>query len=59
MNKYYYRFDEEGKLGNAMRKFWHDCIKADEAAERWAMKFGARVLPIIRILTFLPAVWPT
>lgn len=40
MNKYYYRFDEEGKLGNAMRKFWHDCIKADEAAERWAMKFG-------------------
>ena len=42
MKKYYYRFDEEGALGKEMRKFWHDCTKADEAAERWAQKFGGQ-----------------
>ena len=40
MSKYYYRFDDEGALGREMRKFWHDCRKADDAAELWAKKFG-------------------
>ena len=40
MSKNFYRFDVESELGKQMTKFWHQCIKADKAADNFARKFG-------------------
>ena len=41
MAKYYYRFKAYTKVGKKFRQFWNECIKADEAAEKYAAKVGA------------------
>ncbi len=41
MAKYYYRFKAYTKVGKKFRAFWNECIKADEAAEKYAAKVGA------------------
>lgn len=39
--KHYYRIQCPTELGKQFRKFWHDCNKAEKAAEIFAKKVGA------------------
>ena len=40
--KYYYEFPQECEIGKKMTDFHKACIEAEEKAEQWAMKQGAK-----------------
>ena len=40
--KYYYEFPQECEIGRKMADFHKACIEAEEKAEQWAMKQGAK-----------------
>ena len=41
MEKYYYQFSADSELGKRMFRFHHECLKAEEAAEKYAKRMGA------------------
>ena len=47
MKNYYYKFNVKADLGKAFLKLWHQCDKAERAADKFAAKVGA--------VTFYPA----
>ena len=42
MERFYYQFDASSELGKRMFRFHHSCVKADEAADDYARKMGAK-----------------
>lgn len=42
MDRFYYKFHQKSELGKKFLKLWHECDKANAAAERFAAKVGAK-----------------
>lgn len=41
MKRYFYHFPDNGARGKALRKYWHEAVKAEQEAQRYAKSMGA------------------